>query len=225
MLWRPIAAATQNTAGLTEDDVQRVLTVKSAAWAGGTRGSYSSGLLIFHAYCDLRQVPERERCPAHQSLVLAFIAACAGSYSGLALANNLYAIQAWHMLHGQKWDMTQTEVQAALDGAAALAPATSKRKKREPFTTDLISRLAEGLDLDNPLDAAVNACLKVAFWSMARLGELTVRSIKAFDPDIHVKRSDVRTGRDRGNNEVTVIFIPRTKAASEGEGKISTKEN
>ncbi|KAG6896612.1 hypothetical protein C0993_008214 [Termitomyces sp. T159_Od127] len=117
----------------------------------------------------------------------------------------------------QAWNMTATEVQAALDGAAALAPPASKRSKREPFTTGLIERLAEKLNLDEPLDAAVNACLKVAFWSMARLGELTVRNAKAFDPVQHVKRSDVRTGEDQAGHEVTVIFVLRMKAAEDGE--------
>jgi hypothetical protein len=32
--------------------------------------------------------------------MLAFIAACAGAYSGAALANYFYAVQAWHTLHG-----------------------------------------------------------------------------------------------------------------------------
>lgn len=75
----------------------------------------------------------------------------------------------------------------------------------------------EALNLNEPLDAAVNACLKVAFWLMLRLSELTVKNIKTFDPALHVKPVNVTLGQDQGSNEVMVIFIFRTKAAANGK--------
>jgi len=97
--------------------------VITASWAHGTRETYGSGLLVYHVFCDLWGVP------ADPTLVLSFLSACAGSYSGNALANHLYALQAWHTLHGMPWTMTKTEMTATLDGAAALAPSTSKKAK------------------------------------------------------------------------------------------------
>ncbi|KAG6883614.1 hypothetical protein C0992_008324, partial [Termitomyces sp. T32_za158] len=94
-------------------------------------------------------------------------------------------------------------MQAAIDGATRLALAASKRSKCEPFTTEVIATLCEKLNIEDPLDAAINACLKVAFFGMARLGELVLPSQKAFDPEKHVKRSDVGEGEDRTGNNVT----------------------
>ncbi|KAF5386972.1 hypothetical protein D9615_001776 [Tricholomella constricta] len=189
----------------------------SAAWANGTRETYGSGLLIFHVFCDQRGVPEEERCPAHPTLILAFISACAGSYSGSALANILFGVQAWHTLHGQPWAASKAEIQAALTGGKARAPASSKNPKRDLFTTDLIERLRTQLDLTAPLDAAVFACLTVAFWSTARLGEFVLGNLTSFVAAEHVKRSDVRSTTDRADNPVTVIFVPKTKCSATGE--------
>ena len=178
---------------------------------------YGAGLLVFHVFCDLRAITETHRCPADPLLMLTFISSCAGAYSGRTLANYFYAIRAWHTLHGAPWRMNAAEMKAALDGASILAPPTSRRPKRAPMTLDTISSLATKFDPSNPLDAAVFACLTSAFFSVARLGEFTVQSLKAFDPVQHVKRANVRQGQDRNGLEVTIIRIPRTKCSIDGE--------
>jgi hypothetical protein len=177
-----------------------------------------AGLLVFHVFCDIRTIPETQRCPADTLTILTFISSCAGSYSGKTLANYVYAVRAWHTLHGQPWKMQHEELKAALDGAMVLTPASSKRAKREPFTIDLILSIRSHLDLISPLDAAVYACLTSTFYSLSRLGELTVNALKAFRPDKHVKRSDVTLDmEDRNGLCVTKIFLPRTKVSSSGE--------
>jgi hypothetical protein len=172
---------------------------------------------VFHVFCDLRGVPEKQRCPADPLLMLTFISSCAGSYSGKTLANYFYAIRAWHTLHGAPWLMKAAEMKAALDGAAILAPPSSKRPKRAPLTLATISALATKFDLTKPLDAAVFACLTTTFFSAARLGEFTLPSLKAFIPDQHVKPSDVHSDQDRNGLKVTVFRLPRTKCSINGE--------
>ena len=113
--------------------------------------------------------------------------------------------------------MNATEMKAALDGATILAPPSSKRPKRLPLTIDTISSLTSQFDFSKPLDAAVFACLTTTFFSAARLGEFTLPSLKAFLPDHHVKRSDVREDQDRQQNKVTVFKLPRTKCSITGE--------
>jgi integrase len=113
--------------------------------------------------------------------------------------------------------MDDAQVKAALGGAATLAPPTSKRPKRAPFTIALIERILTKLDPSNPLDAAVAAALTTMFFTVARVGEFTVPSVERFNPAIHVKRSDVRPEEDRHGLQVTVFALPWTKCAPAGE--------
>jgi hypothetical protein len=85
------------------------------------------------------------------------------------------------------------------------------------MTPTIISALATKFDLSKPLDAAVFACLTTTFFSVARLGEFTVPSLKAFLPHLHVKPSDVRRDQDRNGFQVTVFKLPHTKCATGGE--------
>jgi hypothetical protein len=222
-LWFPLQSRLASTPegealAITEEDLQRVLTVMNMSWALSTRECYGAGLLVFHVFCDERNIPEDQRCPVDTRTILNFVSSCAGSYSGKTLANYVYAIKAWHTLHGQPWEICQDELKASLDGASECTPETSKRKKREPFSTDLILRIRAHLDLSKPLDAAVYACLTTAFYALCRLGELTVKALKSFEPDKHVKRSNTQMDvKDRHDFVVTNIFLPRTKTSNVGQ--------
>jgi hypothetical protein len=113
--------------------------------------------------------------------------------------------------------MDDAQVKAALTGAANLAPPSSRRPKRAPFTVSLIELILNKLDRSDPLDAAVAACLTTTFYTVARTGEFTVPSLNKFDPEIHIKRSNIRNGEDRHGMKVTVFAIPRTKCSRSGE--------
>lgn len=222
-LWRPVESrsfrnAEGNILAITDDDLQRVLTVMNSSWSQSTRESYGAGLLVFHVFCDIRGIPEHERCPADTLTLLTFVASCAGAYAGKTLANYVFGIRAWHILHGQTWRIEQGELKSALDGAANEAPSGSKLSKREPLVITSIIKIRTHLNLESPLDAAVFACLTSSFYSLARLGELTVKSIKAFTPSQHVKRGDVQLdGEDRHGLRVSKIRIPCTKTSITGE--------
>jgi hypothetical protein len=220
-LWKPTFARSPGDQRLrvmiTDEDLDRLITVINTSWQDNTRETYGAGLLVFHVFCDIRLIPEDSRCPADPLLILTFISTCAGSYSGKTLANYSYGVRAWHILHGAVWPMNTAELKAALDGAAILAPPSSRRPKRAPFTLDIISSLLTKFDLSRPLDAAVFACLTTTFFSAARLGEFTLPSLKAFDPDQHVKPSDIHYNQDRNDLRVTVFRLPRTKCSITGE--------
>lgn len=82
----------------------------------------------------------------------------------------------------------------------------------------LILEIRAHLNLATPLDAAVFACLTTAFYALCRLGELTTKTMKDFDPGKTVKRSDVEFDvEDRHHFRATKIFIPRTKVSASGE--------
>jgi hypothetical protein len=202
-------------------ELQRVLDVLSFSWAPNTLETYGAGLLVFHVFCDQRvpPVPERLRAPASEDLLLAFLSACAASYSGSTLKNYFYGVRAWHTLHGLPWPLDDVRLSAALTAAERLAPPSSRRPKREPVTPAIIIAVRAHLDLSQPLDAAVFACLTTTFWSVARLGEFTVPSISSFDPARHVKRSDILIAESQGRLglPVTTFNLPWTKCAPLGE--------
>lgn len=221
-LWRPShnclrSLTNGETIPLSDTDLNCILTVIGHSLASGTRETYGCGLLVFHVFCDVRNIPESQQGPTSSVLLLAFIANCAGLYSGKTLENYFYGVHAWHFLHGLDWCVDHTQISAALTRAAHLAPPASKWPKRDPLTIDIIAKLHSILNLALPLDAAVYACLVTSFFLLAWLGEVTVRSLATFDPSLHVKVSDIRYTQDRHGAKVTVLYLPRTKMSSTGE--------
>ncbi|KAG1906165.1 uncharacterized protein F5891DRAFT_942351 [Suillus fuscotomentosus] len=209
-LWVPgISRSLLDHAGspvtISENDLDRILTVIAHSHAPSTRESYGSGLLVFYVFCDSRNVPESQHCPASSILILAFIASCAGLYSGKTLKNYLYSMRAWHLLHGQAWRVEQDQISLALEGGKHLAPAASTRPKWEPFTMSLIIRLHSALDLSTSLHAAVYACLTTSFFTLARTGKFTVPSLRSFNPLVHVRVSDMRDETDCNGFRVTIV--------------------
>ncbi|KIJ61936.1 hypothetical protein HYDPIDRAFT_76355, partial [Hydnomerulius pinastri MD-312] len=67
-------------------------------------------LTVIPCFCNLKSVPEQQRCPVDSLLILAFVSSCTGSYSEKTLFNYIYAIHVWHILHGQPWHMEQNEL-------------------------------------------------------------------------------------------------------------------
>ena len=190
----------------------------SNAWTEGTHESYSTGILSYHVFCDKKEVPEELRAPASQALITGFIVSLAGTYSGAAISNYVNGIRAWHILHGLEWKPNQLETDAALKGAERLTPPSSRRKKRLPYTPEFIAKLRLQLNLDDPFDAAVFACLTTCFYAAARVGEFLVPRLNAFSPSCHVTVANLHIDCNADGLEVTVLHIPQTKAAPlEGE--------
>ena len=178
--------------------------------------TYGTGLLVFQVYCDIHCIPDSSRCPITQLLLSAFLASCAGAYSGSTLSNFTAGIRAWHVLHGHTWVINQIELRALLEGAARLAPPSSKCLKCIPFDRNMLLHFLSHMDLQSPRDAAIYACIVVTFYSVSRLGEFTVPSLKKFSPLTHITPSHVSWLRDANNFEVRAFHLPRTKCAPMG---------
>ncbi|KDQ58869.1 hypothetical protein JAAARDRAFT_56912 [Jaapia argillacea MUCL 33604] len=202
---------------LSTANLQRIEEVLAHAWAKSTCKSYSSGLLVFHVFCDKKSIPEPQHAPASSLLMSSFVSTIAGAYAGQMITNYLYGVRAWQILHSVAWCLNEPEMEALLKAATNLALASSKRKKRQPYTINFITVLQENLNLDDPLDASVFACLTTTFYAAARVGKFTVRRLDIFDPHIHVKPSDKCHEEDRNGLAVTTFHIPRTKASVNGE--------
>ncbi|KAF6763337.1 hypothetical protein DFP72DRAFT_801357 [Ephemerocybe angulata] len=223
-LWTPIGA--RNTldehgrpTNLTGKDLEQILSVLEKAWAEGTREVYGSGLLTFHIFCDSRGIAEQQRAPAPSIVVSAFISDLAGVYAASTIRNYVFGVRAWHVLHGLRWEMNESEIEGLLKAASTMAP--PPKKKRQPYTVDYISALRCGLDLaTNPLHIAVFACLTTTFYTAARLGEFTVKTLsgpKSFKPTEHITPADVRVEVDDKGLRSTVFKLPWTKASATGE--------
>ncbi|KAJ7502063.1 hypothetical protein B0H11DRAFT_2223961 [Mycena galericulata] len=138
-------------------------------------------------------------------------------YAGKTLEGYLSGVRAWHIIHGAQWAPVKAECEALTRAATALQPKSATKKKRRPYTVELIQILLSHLDPDVPLDAAVGSCLTTGFYSCARVGELTVKTLDSFDPAVHVKPSDVRRETDPNGLEMTVLGLPVTKSKASGE--------
>ncbi|KAH9062378.1 hypothetical protein EDB87DRAFT_297914 [Lactarius vividus] len=200
-------ASTLNTA-----ERERIKDTMIHAWEEDTREAYGSGLLMWHCFCDDKAIPDPERAPAAQSLLSAFVAHMAAVYSGRTISNYLNGVGAWHILHSVPWELDKMEMDAMLRATSKLTPDASKRKACRPYTPDFIAAVKRDFTMEDPLDAAVFACLSTCFYASARLGEFTVRTLESFRPNVHVTTRNLSYDLDRGGHEVTVLHLPSTKA-------------
>jgi len=206
---------------LAEEDLARIKRVLDEAFAPNTKSTYGTGLLMYHIFCDHKNIEEEHRAPVNQTVLASFISTLAGTYGGNTIRNYVYGVRAWHIIHGAQWKVDDNEVEALLKAGSKMTPTESRRKEKEPWTVKYLTEICIALKPDDPKDAAILACLTTAFWGTARLGEVTVPKLKGFKTSIHVKVSNVEHGvRDRNDLEQTVIFIPWTKAAKEKGEKI-----
>lgn len=225
-LWKPKDARhTLDNNGrptnLAEDDLERIREVLQETYAPNTRSTYGTGLLMFHIFCDHKGIEEEHRAPVNPTILSSFISTLAGTYGGNTIRNYVYGIRAWHIIHGAKWKVNDNEVEALFKAGNKMSPKEARRKEKEPWTVEYLTKICQNLNSDDPKDAAIRACLTTAFWGTVRLGEVTVAKLDGFNPNIHVKISDIQQGvRDRNNLEETVIFLPWTKAAREKGEKI-----
>jgi hypothetical protein len=203
---------------VTQIEIERIREVILHAFAESTRETYGSGLLVFHVFCDSKSIPEDQRAPASRVLISLFITEMAGHYSGKTVSNYVQGVRAWHIVHGIPWTLGgDAEIDSLFKAAISLTPPTSKKAKRDPYTITLITAIKEQLSLNDPLDAAVFACLTTIFFTCARVGEFTTHRLDAFDPAIHVKPSDIQDARDRQGLKMTNFHLPRTKTSINGE--------
>ena len=214
----PNPSQTADQSGPSEAERERIKDLMVHAWEEDMRVSYGAGLLMWHCFCDEKGVPEESRAPATQALLSAFVAHMAAAYSGKTIAGYLNGVRTWHILHGLQCALEKKEMDTMLHAADKLTPSSSKRKKRQPYTPEFIATVRAHLDLEKPLDAAVYACLTMCFYASARLGEFTMQTLGSFSRSMHVTPLNLSYDQDHNGLQVTVLHLPRTKAAgNEGE--------
>ncbi|PSR77446.1 hypothetical protein PHLCEN_2v7877 [Hermanssonia centrifuga] len=190
-----------------------MVAVSFEAWAPSTAALYGSGLTTYHLFCDEKGVPERQRAPASSELIEAFVSALAGAYAASTVANYFAAVRAWHVLHRLDWCLNKDQISNLLRAASKLAPESSKRPAREPYTVKILADIFKVLNRNDPFDAAVRFCATSLLFGIARSGELTTKSMKTFDPAINIPARNIRRERmEASGTEVVILHIPKTKA-------------
>jgi hypothetical protein len=200
--WSPIPIdAFGDTLLSIVEDLRRGPKVKVEALALSTRSLYGSAILLFVVWAKLRDLEPKVFFPSTTHVIDAFALAMTGSYASTTISTYISAIHKWHTVHNLTWTVDDAIVQQTIKGAAAFVPEASKRAKRAPYTTDMLSRIKGQLNLENPLDAAVWAICCTAFWAVCRMGELTIKS-GSFSPSVHPTPANVRLQTSRDGSQV-----------------------
>jgi len=141
-------------------------------------------------------MPEPQHAPTSQILLSTFISKLTGAYSSKIIANYIYGICAWHILHGITWLHNEPEIETLLKGATWLTPLVLKCKKCQPYTPNFMSKLKGQLNLQDPFNMAAFACLTTCFYTVGQVGEFTVNHLDDFDHAKHVTQANLREEED-----------------------------
>ena len=224
-LWRPLAPRDQHASQVSDEDLKRIQDVMAHAWELDTHVTYTSGLLNFMVFCYQKNIPEKDRAPASQLLIMSFVSALAAAYSGSAISNYIYGVRAWHLLHSVPWKISKPELEALLKAAEKLTPSSSMRKKRRPYTIDFMLAIRKNMDLSMPLGASAFACLATCFFATGHVGQFTIQRLDSFNPKFHISKNQLSYDQNREGQQVTVLHLPHTKASPQGEDVCWAKQD
>jgi hypothetical protein len=191
----------------------------AAQWSTETKIGYGSGIKKWISFCDKYDVPPDSRLPASRQWLLLFMSSQRGDIGSSNFSTIMSGIRAWHVAQDVPWHgdpKIDDLVKGFRHAVAVAAPASTTRAPRPPVTVQHLITLRNGLDVCNDSrDAAVYAVACCAFWGVARLGELTVKSLKEKqeDQDKRVKRSPLPTFvvDERGVTCGADFHVPWTK--------------
>ncbi|KAJ6590321.1 hypothetical protein B0H10DRAFT_2233624 [Mycena sp. CBHHK59/15] len=110
------------------------------------------------------------------------------------------------------WTINKAELNGLLKAVDVLIPPSSKRKSHQPYAPDILCLLQPHFNLDDPLDAASRSCFTTLFYTTSQGREFTVKNLSAFDPAIHVKRSNITEIVHRNSLKQTDFFLLCTKS-------------
>jgi hypothetical protein len=179
--------------------------------ASSTRTSYAAGLLRFNQFCDNWHISEADRMPASAALLAAFASSFVGLYSSKTINLWLSGLRSWHIINHAPW-LGDNEHMHLIRKAADRRGSSFKRPPCPPVSLDLLRRLLQDLDLNDPFHATLWATATTSFFACRRLGETTVPSLHRFDPLLHCTRSVVSSLSALPNGAFSLSFrIPWTK--------------
>ncbi|PPQ81669.1 hypothetical protein CVT24_002937 [Panaeolus cyanescens] len=201
----------------SRNDVRKVEDALKLSWAPSTQKAYSSAIKHFQDFCEKRRIPVQHRFPTHESVLLIYAASDIGRVSASTVQRRLSALKTFHVLMNLPWHGS-ARLSKMLRGIKISTPASSKRPRRSPVTSSMISLLISRLNLRDPFDTAVAACACTAFWGQCRLGELLPSStlhttLPSVPARAHLTRPTSRSHASPYFN----LHLPQTKMDRQGQ--------
>ena len=108
------------------------------------------------------------------------------SHLGKTISNYLNSVWAWHILHSIPWAMEKVEMDTILHVVEKLTPDNLKRRKHYPYMPNFIIQIGWQMNCKIPLDNTIYTCLTTCFYTLARLGEFTTRTLSSFSTNTHI---------------------------------------
>ena len=226
MKWRLLSSLSDRAnltqaEGLSEDMNSRIEAIMASSWASSTWETYGTGLLAMFEFMEAIAIPATNQVPVTPTVLKAFVVTLVGEYSASTIKNYINGVRAWHIIHGLPWYNQDIELEALCKATCTLAPATSKKPPQEPWTKAFIIKLHSQLNMNDPLDTTVYACLTMTFYSASRLGEFTQKKLKDFDARIHISPRNVHLDVHCLGYKCMVFHLPSTKAAQQDSKNVS----
>ncbi|KIJ57151.1 hypothetical protein M422DRAFT_150123 [Sphaerobolus stellatus SS14] len=131
-----------------------------------------------------------------------------------AVRKYLSAVQAWHFMQGWPAPLSDEDLKCInflLRGLENIQAGRQLMPPRPPITLRMLTALRLTLRIGRPFDACIWAMALSAFWGMMRFGEVSVKSIRAFDSKLHLKRSDIHFDTDLDGNPYAHLYLPSAK--------------
>ncbi|KAI0703506.1 hypothetical protein C8T65DRAFT_709241 [Cerioporus squamosus] len=168
--------------------VKAMLEIAQRGLEEGTVSNYGAGLLQYHQLCNEYGIAEDDRFPALEYLIAALISRHMGTVQAKTISRWLSGLRFFLAVNGVEW-CTKDLLLIEYAKKGSKKAATPSKPPRPPMTHKDMEALVNALDMGNTFDVVVFALTCTVFWGCQRLGELTVPSVNAFDPERHVARS------------------------------------
>lgn len=174
----------------TKDDYVKAYML-NGAWADATLKHYNAGVAKLMVYALERHVHRSHLLPIEPSVLYDFVAWASPPLDTSNLTQRtppikyttvrsyLSGIKAWHLLHNAKFPHEATpRVECILRTAAKLELLKAPKIPKNPVLVKHLFMLLEALAGGSLEDQVAYTVALVAFWGMARLGELLKSSVK-----------------------------------------------
>ncbi|GAA5939475.1 hypothetical protein JCM10213_009105 [Rhodosporidiobolus nylandii] len=199
---------------------QKRATVVASAISERSLGYMGFIVLRYLEFCDEEDVPLENRFPAPRNTLLMFLSSLAGTLAADTIRTYKNGLRTWHTMHDLPFDLPESAWLLTYKGLKKQQPAG--KDPRPPATFHDLLAIRKHLDLSNGHDACFWAACTTAFWAMTRPGDVTIKNLSSFKPDVDATRGDLRfVEATQDFPEHVIIHLPFDKVlGKEGDDLI-----
>lgn len=204
---------------LEVDPVQRLM-LKGGSWTAETLLQYNSAISKFMKYGKDKGLGKNQLLPATAEHIRLFIAWAGEKVEGEEKTNQeirpstieayLSGLRAWHLFHHVKFpDIEQKEINLCIKALKLLDARNDQRPQKNPVQIKHLVSLLRHMKRNDDADEMVVTVALVAFWGMARLGELVPMRLTKI-----IRLKDVGLSEDKVSMR---IALKEAKTSKPGE--------